>query len=171
MRCCLPFFLVAVGAFAQSGNLPSQVNLIMELMPNATRFAIFYNPERADIDRDIESITQQTGLLVVKFPVTSLREISKKVRSLDQYGVNFIFLVEDNIVTGSAAIRFVVKPNVKDKIPVFTTDTNGFRSGALGLLYQDSGAWLMRINGGVVGRYDIEIPESQKFLVEGGVPD
>lgn len=171
MRCFLPFFLVAVGAYAQSGDLGFQIGLIMELMPSATRFAIFYKPDRADIDAEIEAVTRQTGLLVVKFPVSSLREISKKVRSLDPYGVNFIYLVENKIVTSKAAIRFVVKPNIKDKIPVFTTDTNGFRSGALGLLYKDKGNWLMRINGGVSDFYNLEIPANQRFLLEGVVPD
>ena len=168
-----PFCALALSAAAQTYDLPSQIRLIQELMPGATRCAVFYNPQNANLDEELARVTQETGIMVVKTPVSSVREISAALRNIQQYAVNFIYLLEDRIVTGSTGTRFVTKPSTKDKIPVFTTDPDSFKNDVFGQLFRGGSRWFIRINGRVVDKFDLQVPrDNDKFIVEqGGGPN
>jgi len=165
VRKILPFLLFSILAFSQA-DLAQQTKIIKELIPNATRVGLVYNPS-TNIDSYIQEIVAETGVRVVKAPVTSIREVSQAVRSLDRYDVNFILLLEERTVTSNNSIKFVVKQTVKKKIPVFTTAGNALSAGAYGQLVQEGGYWRIKINGKVAGRFDITVPEgNDKFTIE-----
>ena len=165
-RKLIPFFLIACGAFAQMDDLSSQILVIKQLSPEFTRFGILYNPNQASIDAQIQNASINTGIVAIKSPVKSIREISGAVRSLGKFDVDFIFLYEDKIVTGNNSIKFVVKQTVKKKIPVFTTADNAFKGGAYGQLVQQEGQWRLKINGKVQSLFEITVPDSNQFIIE-----
>ncbi len=165
------FFLVAEGisALAQTGDLAEQFLILKQLDPNATRIGLLYHPERSGsaFEQEILKATQDSGLLIIKSPVRSVRDVAKAVRALDPYEVDMVYMAEDRIVTGVSAIKFVVKYTVKKRIPVLTADEKAFQGGAYGLFFKSGARWILKINGKVQGRFDLQIPENNdRFTIE-----
>ena len=165
-RILVPLFLLSLGASAQIGDLSEHVSLIKQLVPNSTRFGVFYNPNDGSIDGQVAKATQDTGIQAVKSPIKSIREVSSSVRSMAKYQVDFIVLIEDKVVTGKNAIKFVVKQTVKKKIPVFTVSEAAFSGGALGQFVNNGGKWQVKINGKLLPKFDISVPDgSDQFII------
>jgi len=163
----LALVAMSAGAFAQTGDLADQFLLIRQLAPDATRIGLLYNPEQAGIEAEILDATQQSGLLIIKAPIKSLRDTATAVRALSPYDVDLIYLYDDRLVTGVTSIKFVVRGTVKKGVPVLTPSENAFRGGAYGQFVKTGGQWRLKVNGQVRDRFDLKIPEgSDKFIIE-----
>jgi hypothetical protein len=163
----IPLLLFTTAVFGQTTELSRQIALIKELAPDFTRFGILYNPSMSNVDNEIQQVTMETGVMAIKSPVKSIREISDAVRALAKYDVNFIFLYEDKIVTGPNSIKFVVKQTVRKQIPVFTTAEDGFKGGAFGRPVKDGDNWILKINSKVLSLFTIKVPENNiHFVIE-----
>ena len=146
-------------------DLNTHVRLLKQLMPDATRIGLIHN-SGVNVDAAVQRATSETGIRVIKAPVRTIRDIAQAIRSLDRYEVNLVILVEERIVTSNNSIKFVVKQTVKKKIPVFSTAPNALSAGAYGRFYQDQGSWRIEINGKMMNRYDVQIPEgSDRFKI------
>jgi ABC-type uncharacterized transport system substrate-binding protein len=156
-------FFLAVLSHAQ--ELSPQIQLVQKLMPDATRLGLIYNPN-SNINNAIQTATRETGMRIITAEVQSIRDMAKAVRSLDRYDVDFIILVEERVTSGATAVKFVVKQAVKKKTPVYTTADVALSAGALGQFIQVQGKWKVRINGKVLNRFDIQLPESEDFIIE-----
>ena len=161
------FFLIFFSSLglAQQADLPQQFRLILSLLPESTRVGILHPPDNSALNA-VQKAAQDTGIRAYTAEVKTIRDISQACRSLNQYEVDFVFLIEDRSVTGTNAIRFVVKQMNKRQIPVFTTSDNAFKGNAFGWLVQNGSAWKIKINTKTRSRFNIEIPESNKFSIE-----
>ena len=162
---CITLLLWAITATSQAQELTSHIRLVQRLMPNATRIGLVYSPN-ADLRADIQAATTETGMRVVTAEVGSIRDLAKAVRSLDPYDVDFIILSEERVTSGTSAIKFVVKQAARKKIPVFSTAEAALPAGAFGRFIQDQSQWKIRINGKVLSRFDIQVPDSEVFIIE-----
>jgi len=153
-------------AFAQHPELSEQFRLILSLLPSSTRVGIVYNPSDETALTAVEKAAQDSGIRAYTVEVKTIRDISTAVRSLSQYDVDFVFLMEDRSVTGTNAIRFVVKQVSKSKTPVFTTSDNAFKGNAFGWLVQNGSSWKIKINGKTLSDFDITVPEGNQFSIE-----
>ena len=161
----IPLLFFSTFALAQD-DLAFQVKLIKELMPDATRVGLLFNPT-TDVDSMIMRAIQETGIKVIKSPIASVRDVATAVRNLDRYDVDFVIMVEERVVTSNNAIKYVVKQTVKKKIPVFTTSDNALTAGALGRLVNATGKWQMQVNGKVIRLFDITVPDANEdFTLE-----
>ena len=158
LRKLIPLLFFSTFVHAQD-DLAFQVKLIKELLPDATRVGLLFNPTQ-DVDGLINRAVAETGIKVIKSPIASVRDVAKAVRNLSRYDVDFVIMVEERIVTSNNAIKYVVKQTVKKKIPVFTTSDNAMKAGACGHLVNATGKWQMKVNGKVVSRFDITVPDS-----------
>ncbi len=158
LRKFLPLLFISTCVMAQD-DLAHHVKLIKQLMPDATRVGILFNPN-TEIDGLINRAVQETGIKIIKSPIASVRDVSTAVRNLDRYDVDFVIMIEERVVTSNNAIKYVVKQTVKKKIPVFTTSENAMSAGACGHLVNGAGTWQMKVNGKVVRLFDITVPDS-----------
>lgn len=163
---CLLLMLSTLPTLAQTYDLAGQLRVIKDLIPASSRLGMLYNPSRPNIEALISNASQDTGLVVVKSPVKSARDMTAAIRSLSKYEVDFIFMIDDKTVTGTRTIKFVVKQTMRRKIPVFTVSPNAFEGGAYGWLVENGSSWRIKINGKVQDRFDISIPENANFVVE-----
>ncbi|MDJ0838674.1 MAG: ABC transporter substrate binding protein [Acidobacteriota bacterium] len=149
----------AVAALAQ-GDLSKQLSLCKDLLPEATRCGILFNSGDQRAPGLISMASQESGLTIVQAPVKSIREISSAMRQLvNQFDVDFIVILDDRVIAGPNAIKFVVKQTVKKKKPVFTSSDNALKSGAFGKFARKGGDWILQINGKVQNLFDITIPD------------
>jgi len=163
---CLLFVFTSLSVSAQTYDLAGQLRVIKDLLPTSSRLGMLYNPSRPNIDALISNASQETGLVVVKSPVKTARDMTPAIRGLARHEVDFIFMIEDKTVTGSQAIKFVVKQTMRKKVPVFTISPNAFKGGAFGWLVENGSSWRIKINGKVRDRFDITIPDNANFVVE-----
>ena len=162
----LPILLFSGLAFGQA-DLPAQVRLVKTLVPSTTKIALFFNPGEGGIDAVINQAAQENGVQIVKAPVKSIREVSATIRTLARYNVDGVIILNQNVVSSSNAIKFVVKSTVKKKTPVFTASENGMNAGAYGQFVKEGTRWRLKINGKVSGRFDITPPEGDdQFFIE-----
>ena len=167
VRGLLPLVLFFASSVFAQNSLSSHVSLIKEIMPNSTRVAILFKAGDSAVEAAIQKTSTDNGLMVVRVPVNSIREIAPAMRNLQSFDVDFVYLVEDRIVTGTNSIKFVVKQTVKKGIPVFTSAENAFKGGACGQLVGEGGGLLLKINGKVSSRFELKIPEgSGKIKIE-----
>ncbi len=167
------FFLFAVlfaGTSLFGQDMSTNMGLIKTLIPDSSRVAVIYNPSSSKasaLTAEMEAASRDQSLMVIKVPVTSIREIAPALRNLASFDVDFMYLVEDNIITGTNTIKFVVKSTVKKGIPVFVTTDNAFKGGALGRIDGSGDAAVLTINGKVQSRFNLQIPEgNSKIKIE-----
>lgn len=163
----LIFLFGTVSSFAQTYDLAGQLRIIHDLLPASSRLGMLYNPSRPNIEAQIANASQTTGLVIIKSPVASARDMTNAIRALTKYDVDFIFMIDDKVVTGSQTIKFVVKQTMNEKVPVFTTSENAFTGGAYGWLIENGSSWRIKINSNIRDKFDITIPnDTSKFVVE-----
>ncbi|MBO1321172.1 ABC transporter substrate binding protein [Acanthopleuribacter pedis] len=165
------FFAVlwaGTGLFGQEMSV--NMGLIKTLIPNSSRVAVIFNPNgpaASSLTGEMEATSRDQSLMVIKVPITSIREIAPAMRNLASFEVDFMYLVEDKIITGTNSIKFVVKSTVKKGIPVFATTDNAFKGGALGRIDGSGDAAVLTINGKVQSRFNLQIPEgNNKIKIE-----
>ena len=163
IRRLLPF-LLPFAVFAQT-ELSHQIELVKEIMPQATRLGIFYNTKDNLAASMISRASQETEMTIVRAPVTSIREMATGMRLLKKHDVDFFIIFNDRVTGGPSALKFVVKQTVKNKKPVFTSSENAFKSGVFGKFIKKDANWSIQINGKVQSLFDISIPNNDHYAV------
>jgi len=161
-------YFVSLASFAQSEDLAYQLRLIQVLLPEATRLGFVYNPENTAAEIDLNAAVNQTGLRVFKYPISSVRDLTKCVRTLmNRYEVDFIYVFDDTLVTSDNALRIMVKQTQRKGVPVFTLSQNILTAGGYAQLFNDNGQWRMRIASKTSGRYSISVPpDDDRFIIQ-----
>ena len=149
-----------MGALAQSSDLSHQISLIKDFLPKCYGFAILFNPDNGDLQTIIQQASQENGLVAYLTPISSTRDISPSIRSLNKYAIDFIFLMEDRIVTGKSTTRYAVKMNSKKNIPVFSSAENAFEHDAFGRFVRRNGLWHLVLNRAQFGEFSFKPPEA-----------
>lgn len=159
---------LSMTVFAQSEDLAYQLRLIQVLLPEATRFGFIYDGKNPEIDANLNIAINQTGLRVFKYPISSVRELTKGVRTLiSRYEVDFLYVVNDNLISSKNALKVVVNQSKKKGVPVFTMAGNIRNVGGYAQLFNDQGQWRMRIAGAVSDNFAISVPPNDaRFLIE-----
>jgi len=167
MKRFLLITIISASVYAQVEDLPEQLMLIQELLPDATTVGIIWDPTtQPDAESQFGAVSTATGLRVVKTPLKDIRQLSAVMRAMGQYHVSFIYMVKGRMITSKNVIKFVTKRAKKSNMPVFTSDTDTLRHGTYGELYNDDGEWRLRINGDLQQDYVLEIPEEDdRFVV------
>ncbi len=112
-------------------DVRQQVDLILEIVPDARRIGVLYNPGEPNsviqVD-DLKAVAGELGLTVVEGPVASTNEVLMAANSLVGR-VDVIWVPTDNTVVASfgAAIR-VCEEN---DIPIFAADVATVEGGAV----------------------------------------
>lgn len=155
-------------AFSQSDELAYQLRLIQVLLPESTRFGFVYNTDNPDIETSLNIAINQTGLRAFKQPINSVRELTKSVRNLiNRYEVDFVYVVNEDLITSKNALKITVKQCERKGVPVFTLSGNILSVGGYAQLFNDRGQWRMRIEGNVTDKYAISIPPNdERFLIQ-----
>lgn len=156
----------ALSSFGQNSDLTGQFQVVKDLIPASTRLGVLYNPGTPNIEALISNASASSGLLAVKAPVKSARDMTPAIRSLAKYKVDFIIMIDDKTVTGAQSIKFVVKQTMRGKVPVFTASPNASKGGAYGQLVLNGNAWQVKINSKVKDRFNIAIPDDGRFVLE-----
>jgi ABC-type uncharacterized transport system substrate-binding protein len=152
--------------FGQVKDLAEQIDLVKQILPNATRFGIVYPNDGPSIEDELSVVINRLGLMVIKTPVNSIRDIPGACRSMiGTYGVDFIYVVNDPAVAGKSGIKFMVKQSRGHDVPVFTEASSAFSGGALGQFVTANEVWVLRINSEVRGEYTISIPDNTSRIV------
>lgn len=168
MRRILIVLLISSPLMAQLDDFAGQLQLISELLPDATTVGIIWNPQNVpDGEQQFADASAKTGLRVIQTPLRNVREISGVMKALAPYNVSFIYLVEDRLVTGKNAIKFIVKAGKKRGIPVFSLADDITESGVLGQLVKgENGEWQLRVNGQTLADFGVTVPPGDdRFLV------
>ena len=164
----LRYFVIAImfgsALAAQESDLVSQIKLIHRIMPDAARISLVYS-QGANLDNVIRKITEETGLRIVRAPVSDIRDLNKILRNLERFHVELIFMMEGGMVTSINSIRTTTKFGSRNKIPVFTTAEAALAAGSLGQPYLDGAQWRLRLNSKVLSGYDLQIPKDDSRYV------
>ena len=115
-------------------DLKPQFELFKKLVPKLRRLGIVYNPgeanSRAMMDKSVE-VGKSMGIEIVPSPALKTADVSSATRNLMDK-VEAVFINNDN--TALAAFETVVKVADASKIPVFSSDTDLVKRGALASL-------------------------------------
>ncbi|HVT87690.1 MAG TPA: ABC transporter substrate-binding protein [Tepidisphaeraceae bacterium] len=109
-----------------------QIKLIRELVPNAKRLGVLYNPGEAASKYGIERIRElapKNGFEVVEAPANSTGEVYGAAAAIADK-VDVLFLSSDNTVI--AGVAGAVKVAVDRKIPLFVGDSGTVEKGGIG---------------------------------------
>jgi putative ABC transport system substrate-binding protein len=125
-----------------------QIKLIKEIVPQVKTIGLIFNSGEANSQRQVEIIKQiaeQEGLQVMEAPVSKSSDVSSATKTLVGK-VDAILLPTDNTVI--TALESIIKIGNHNKIPVFGSDIDIVRRGAIGAYgvdWNDSGKVLGNI--------------------------
>ena len=164
----LPLLIFSCGVFGQSVELSKQLSLIKDLLPQSTRMGILYDPSNTELPNQIDLAAQENGLMAIKASVQNIREVSEALRAIKKYEVDFILIIDGTNVGTRSFIRFVVRQSARSDTPVFSNSDKAPKAGAVGWITKNNNIWQIRLNGAVLGRYNLTVPENHaRFPIEG----
>lgn len=153
--------------------LEPQIELFLKLQPNLKKLGIIYNPGElnsiADIQK-LESFLPKMGLVLVKQAVLKTADVPQAATKLAS-NVDAIFISSDNTALG--ALQSIVKAAQLVKLPVYVTDTDAVKLGAIAALganqYQvgtQTGEIIIRLlKGEESGSIPIQFPETKELYL------
>ena len=150
-----------------------QITLIKDILPNLKTLGLIYNPGEAnslDQVEQIKAVCLEKGINVRDATVSKSSEVPAATKNLVTT-VDAILLPTDN--TAITAIDAILKISKKSKIPVFGSDTDIVKRGALaayGVDWRESGYALAEmvnkiLKGQPVDSIPIEPPQSIFFYI------
>lgn len=74
--------LLSTTVLGQTEDIAKQMLMIKDMMPEITRFGVIFNPDAADVDAEVNIAINQMGLVAIKSPAKSVREIPSTIRKL-----------------------------------------------------------------------------------------
>lgn len=122
--------------------LEKQIALIKQVVPNAKRVGMVYNPGEANsvvVLKQLQKLLPEHGLTLVEAAAPRSVDVSSAARSLIGK-VDVIYTSTDNNVV--SAYEALVKVGQEAKIPLIASDTDSVKRGAvaaLGINYRDLG--------------------------------
>ena len=122
--------------------LEKQIALIKQVVPNAKRVGMVYNPGEANsvvVLKQLQKLLPELGLTLVEAAAPRSVDVSSAARSLIGK-VDVIYTSTDNNVV--SAYEALVKVGQDAKIPLIASDTDSVKRGAvaaLGINYRDLG--------------------------------
>jgi ABC-type uncharacterized transport system substrate-binding protein len=164
----LTVLLTGMSAYGQDMTQYIRLQLINEMVPNSAKFGFIYTGAQDDFESELAIATNRMGIVAVKAPISSIRDVAQAIRFLiAKHKVDFIWLEESSVVTSKSTMKFVVKQAVKKGVPVFTTASDAFDSGALGRLEGSGEDWTVKLNGKVLDLFQVQIPQgNDKYVIE-----
>ncbi|QIL44037.1 ABC transporter substrate-binding protein [Acidovorax sp. HDW3] len=128
--------------------LDKQMDLLKQVVPNAKRIGMVYNPGEANsvvVVKELEKLLPKLGMTLVEAAAPRSVDVSSAARSLIGK-VDVIYTNTDNNVV--SAYESLVKVGQDAKIPLIASDTDSVKRGAiaaLGINYRDLGEQTGRI--------------------------
>lgn len=122
--------------------LDKQMDLVKQVVPNAKRVGMVYNPGEANsvvVVKELEKLLPKLGMTLVEAAAPRSVDVSSAARSLIGK-VDVIYTNTDNNVV--SAYEALVKVANESKIPLIAADTDSVKRGAiaaLGINYLDLG--------------------------------
>ena len=122
--------------------LDKQMDLVKQVVPNAKRVGMVYNPGEANsvvVVKELEKLLPKLGMTLVEAAAPRSVDVSSAARSLIGK-VDVIYTNTDNNVV--SAYESLVKVGQDAKIPLVASDTDSVKRGAiaaLGINYRDLG--------------------------------
>ncbi len=122
--------------------LDKQMDLVKQVVPNAKRIGMVYNPGEANsvvVVKELQKLLPKLGLTLVEAAAPRSVDVSSAARSLIGK-VDVIYTNTDNNVV--SAYESLVKVGQDAKIPLVASDTDSVKRGAvaaLGINYRDLG--------------------------------
>lgn len=122
--------------------LDKQMDLLQQVVPNAKRIGMVYNPGEANsvvVVKELKELLPKRGLTLVEAPAPRSVDVSSAARSLIGK-VDVIYTNTDNNVV--SAYESLVKVGQDAKLPLVASDTDSVKRGAiaaLGVNYRDLG--------------------------------
>jgi putative ABC transport system substrate-binding protein len=136
-----PVVAKLVPAMDQAGNgitglsdLPpvdEQVALIHEILPNAKKIGVVYNPGESnsvELLKLFEKILMQNGMTLFRAMAANMIDVAAATKSLVGK-VDAIYIPNDNTVV--AALEALIKVTRENEIPVFCADPESVKQGCL----------------------------------------
>jgi putative ABC transport system substrate-binding protein len=136
-----------------------QLELFKEILPNLKRLGMIYNPGEDNsvaIVKQVKEIAKDLGLAIVVQAADKTSEVMGAARALDGM-VDAIFISNDN--TALAAFGAINKVAEQHKLPVFASDGDLIKMGALAVLGPDQYAL-----GQQTARLMLKVLEDKKHL-------
>lgn len=115
-------------------DLAPQLEMFKKFKPNLKKLGFIYNPGEMNsisLINKLKEICPEFGIELVTMVATRSSEVQQSVRNLAEK-VDAIFVSNDN--TALSALRTIVNESAKKKIPVFVSDTDIVKDGALAAL-------------------------------------
>lgn len=159
--------------------LDKQMDLLQQVVPNAKRIGMVYNPGEANsvvVVKELKELLPKRGLTLVEAPAPRSVDVSSAARSLIGK-VDVIYTNTDNNVV--SAYESLVKVGQDAKLPLVASDTDSVKRGAiaaLGVNYRDlgeqTGRMVVRIlNGEKPGAIKPEVSTKLELFVNPGAAE
>ena len=122
--------------------LDKQMELVKQVVPNAKRVGVVYNPGEANsvvVVKQLQTLLPKLGMTLVEAAAPRSVDVSSAARSLIGK-VDVIYTSTDNNVV--SACEALVKVGQDAKIPLVASDTDSVKRGAIaafGINYRDLG--------------------------------
>ena len=122
-------------------DLPSpedQVDLILNLVPGLKKIGLIYNPTESNSVFQLEGfkeVLKAKGIEYVEVPASKTSLVHSAATSLLGQDVEAIFFPNDNTV--ASALHSLLKMTMEAKIPVFASDSESVKEGALAAVAND----------------------------------
>jgi putative tryptophan/tyrosine transport system substrate-binding protein len=115
-------------------ELEPQLELFKKIQPNLKTLGVLYNPGEVNslsINKRLEKICQKMGIKLILQAANKTADMPQAASKLAN-SVDAIFISNDN--TALAALQSIVAVSNKAKIPVYVSDTDSVKLGALAAL-------------------------------------
>ncbi len=115
-----------------------QLLYFKELVPTLKSLGLIYNPGEANSVTLLKRTTEaakKLGIEIIPVAVTKTTEVSLATQKLISNNIDGIFINNDN--TALAAFDVIAHLSQKAKVPLFVSDTDMVKQGALGALGPD----------------------------------
>ena len=159
--------------------LDKQMELIKQVVPNAKRIGMVYNPGEANsvvVVKEMQKLLPTLGMTLVEAAAPRSVDVGSAARSLIGK-VDVIYTNTDNNVV--SAYEALVKVGQEAKIPLIASDTDSVKRGAIaafGINYRDLGEQTGRIvvrilNGEKPGDIKPEVSTKMELFVNPGAAE
>ncbi len=159
--------------------LDKQMDLVKQVVPNAKRVGMVYNPGEANsvvVVKELQKLLPTLGMTLVEAAAPRSVDVSSAARSLIGK-VDVIYTSTDNNVV--SAYEALVKVGQDAKIPLVASDTDSVKRGAVaayGINYRDLGEQTGRmvariLKGDAPGSIKPEVSTKMELFVNPGAAD
>ncbi|MBN8511626.1 MAG: ABC transporter substrate-binding protein [Rickettsiales bacterium] len=154
-------------------DLEPQLGLFKNILPSMQKIGFIYNPGESNsviIAEKLDKICQKMKIKLVKITAAKSSDVPQAAMKLCSE-VDAVFISNDN--TALSAIKSIIKEANKYKIPVFVSDTDAVKDGAIAALgpnqyeigKQTAEIIIQVIEGKNIGQIDVQYPKSNELYL------